>query len=171
MFQKSHCKCATLVTSTQKFKTNYAVRAFVQPEMDFCAYCFWIDWNGWGLLKGYLIVPQHGAERNSMTFNPMSIKWTLCENLNTTLVKKSGFGVWEECSMARWLLAETWLGAVALSACQVHRNIEALKLQPYESAKSPGLRKPIPVPVLPRQWEQIGTTSGSHFTQSLQGER
>lgn len=31
--------------------------------------------------------------------------------------------------------------------CQVYRNSEALKLRPYESAKSPGLKKPIPVPV------------------------
>lgn len=68
-------------------------------------------------------------------------------------------------------LSKAWLGAEAPSMCQVYRN-GALKTQaPMSQPKALDSESPNAVSALPRRWEQIGTTSGSHFTPSpLQGE-
>lgn len=70
-----------------------------------------------------------------------------------------------------WRLSKAWLGAEAPSMCQVYRN-GALKTQgPMSQPKALDSESPNAVSALPRRWEQIGTTSGSHFTLSpLQGE-
>lgn len=70
-----------------------------------------------------------------------------------------------------WRLSKAWLGAEAPSMCQVYRN-GALKTQaPMSQPKALDSESPNAVSALPRRWEQIGTTSGCHFTLSpLQGE-
>lgn len=65
-----------------------------------------------------------------------------------------------------WWLSKAWLGAEAPPMCQVYRN-RALKTQACMSQpKALVSKSPNAASALPRQWEQIGSTSGSHFTLS-----
>lgn len=55
--------------------------------------------------------------------------------------------------------------------CQVYRNGPLKSQAPMSQPKALDSESPNAASALPRRWEQIGTTSGSHFTLSpLRGE-
>lgn len=63
-------------------------------------------------------------------------------------------------------LTNGWLGAEAPSKCQVYRNGSLKTQAPMSQPKALVSESPDAASALPQQWEQIVTTSGSHFTLS-----